>query len=495
MKNYIYRKCVSLYIFVQQVTLLAGGQKAVRFVYRFSIILRYIFFPSFSRHLISLDATAAMPSLATQYQLDSMPRWLINDIRTTGKTYDAEVYFEDNDLHKYQPTIFANNPLPGQTLRKIIDLLSHPTYEVISIVPSYSRGGSEKQARCFVDTLKMRGGRILSIVTDADNKESVILSKLQPKSGDSNETFIYIPNFIDNNITSSHWEYMLAYLVCSIRPKVLYTTNSRLGYGILTRFGRQIASSTNVVTGAWCYDYDQLGREVGYISSTLPLIYKYLTAIICDNTIFPRTLAEYHGYDLKKFHVLPAPVTSSAQQWSPPPAGATPRVLWAGRWCKQKRIDLLIDIARLLPNVDFYIYGYPTDSTGYTFSSHLSRVSNIFSKGPYDYFSEINLEQVSLFLYTSSWDGLPNVLLEAAAAGLPIVTSLVGGIGDTFDDETALTVPPFSDADQYATAIQTLLADPTWSKVIGAAARARVIEKHSQNNYESVLRNIREILI
>jgi len=424
-----------------------------------------------------------------------MPRWLINDIRTTGTIYDSSVYFEDNDLHKYQPTIFANNPLPGQTLRKIVDLLSHPTYEVISIVPSYSRGGSEKQARCFVDTLKRRGARILSIVTDADNEECVMLSKSQSKNGDSNETFIYIPNFNNNKITSSNWEYMLAYLVCSIRPRVLYTTNSRLGYGALTRFGRQIASSTNVVTGAWCYDYDQLGREVGYVSSTLPTIYKYLTAILCDNSTFPKTLAEYHGYDPKKIHVLPAPVATSPQQWSLPPADATPRVLWAGRWCKQKRIDLLLDIARLLPNVDFYVYGYPTDYTGHTFSVQLSRVPNVFNKGAYNDFSEVSLEQVSMFLYTSSWDGLPNVLLEAAAAGLPIVTSLVGGIGDMFDYGTALTVPPFSDAAQYATAIQTLLADPTRSKAIGDAARTRVIEKHSQNNYESVLKNIGEVFI
>jgi len=71
-------------------------------------------------------------------------------------------------------------------------------------------------------------------------------------------------------------------------------------------------------------------------------------------------------------------------------------------------------------------------------------------------------------------DGLPNVLLEAAAARLPIVTTPVGGIGEFVrDGETGLLVEP-GDAAALADAIERLIGDAQLRLRLGEQARREV---------------------
>jgi glycosyltransferase involved in cell wall biosynthesis len=48
--------------------------------------------------------------------------------------------------------------------------------------------------------------------------------------------------------------------------------------------------------------------------------------------------------------------------------------------------------------------------------------------GSFDGFNTLSKFKYFCFLYTSQWDGLPNILLEAAASGLPIIAPRIGGI-------------------------------------------------------------------
>jgi glycosyltransferase involved in cell wall biosynthesis len=78
--------------------------------------------------------------------------------------------------------------------------------------------------------------------------------------------------------------------------------------------------------------------------------------------------------------------------------------------------------------------------------------------GGYQRFADIVRDDHVALIYTSQWDGLPNVLLEAAAAQLPIVAPDIGGISDFVGADRL--VSPFDDVDQYARRIRELAASP-----------------------------------
>lgn len=71
-------------------------------------------------------------------------------------------------------------------------------------------------------------------------------------------------------------------------------------------------------------------------------------------------------------------------------------------------------------------------------------------------------------------EGLPNAVLEAMAAGLPVVATAVGGVpGIIVDGETGLLVPPRSPAD-LAAALARVADDPALRVRLGTAARDAV---------------------
>ena len=76
---------------------------------------------------------------------------------------------------------------------------------------------------------------------------------------------------------------------------------------------------------------------------------------------------------------------------------------------------------------------------------------------------------------TSASEGLPNVLLEAGAAGLPVVATDVGGVSEVIvPDVTGLLVPP-GDRSALITALERLVTDAGLRARMGLAARSHVI--------------------
>lgn len=97
-----------------------------------------------------------------------------------------------------------------------------------------------------------------------------------------------------------------------------------------------------------------------------------------------------------------------------------------------------------------------------------------------------------VFVSTSEREGVPFGLLEAMAAGLPVVARAVGGIGDVVDDAVGAALAPGAGADDFAAAVAALAQDPARRAACGANARARVRDEWDAEQMvgalESVLR-------
>jgi len=89
------------------------------------------------------------------------------------------------------------------------------------------------------------------------------------------------------------------------------------------------------------------------------------------------------------------------------------------------------------------------------------------------------LAAADLFVLPSLWEGLPYVLVEAAALGKPIVATDIDGVREVIrSGATGVLVPP-RDPGALAASILLLLKDKAFADSLGAAARAEIPPKFS----------------
>jgi glycosyltransferase involved in cell wall biosynthesis len=89
---------------------------------------------------------------------------------------------------------------------------------------------------------------------------------------------------------------------------------------------------------------------------------------------------------------------------------------------------------------------------------------------------EDDLRDAAMLVYVSESEGLGSGALLAMSAALPVIASRVGGLPEVIrDGENGILVD--NDAAAFAAAIRKLIADPDWTRRIGAAARHTVMER------------------
>lgn len=100
---------------------------------------------------------------------------------------------------------------------------------------------------------------------------------------------------------------------------------------------------------------------------------------------------------------------------------------------------------------------------------------------------------LDIMALSSRHEGLPVVLMEAFALGLPMVATTVGGIPEATDDGRAASLVPPGDEAELARALTELITDPTRRSELAAAAldRAAFFDVHrSVARLEDVYRSI-----
>ncbi len=178
------------------------------------------------------------------------------------------------------------------------------------------------------------------------------------------------------------------------------------------------------------------------------------------------------GVDLEKFPYIAETVAD------------TPMVLFAARLLKTKGIGEFIHAARILKSKGIAARFVVTGDIVPQNRDSVTRAEMVdwAGEGTIEWFKKPDdlpgLMQESAVLCLPCYDGegIPDVLLEAAATGRPAVTADMPGCREAVEDgQTGLLVPA-KDSWALAEAVEKLIADPAQRRSMGEKARARMEE-------------------
>jgi glycosyltransferase involved in cell wall biosynthesis len=155
-------------------------------------------------------------------------------------------------------------------------------------------------------------------------------------------------------------------------------------------------------------------------------------------------------------------------------------------------IDAAVEVLRRMPAAHFDLVG-----AGPLLSSLRARAAARGVSGAFSFLGHqddvaARLGEADMFALPSRSEAFPNAVLEAMAAGLPIVATNVGGIPELIEDgRTGLLVPP-EDPMALADRLCRLMADPSLGARLGAAARADVDGRYS---FDRMVRGFEQVYL
>jgi glycosyltransferase involved in cell wall biosynthesis len=271
-----------------------------------------------------------------------------------------------------------------------------------------------------------------------------------------------------------------------LQPDVVHlvTIKPVLYGGIVARMAR-VPAVVLAVSGLGFVFLDR-GPRAALVRTFVSVLYrlafgKRILRVIFQNPDDREALIRAAGLTRDKSLLIPGSGIdlSSYADTAFPASGSAPVVVMAARLLREKGVHEFVAAAHLLRDrgviARFWLAGEPDpDSPGGVREADLSawRAAGVVELlGPRDDIAHV-FSQSDLVVLPSYREGLPKVLVEAAACGRAVVTSDVPGCRDAIvHNVTGLLVSP-RDVVSLADAIERLLADQTLRQRMGRAGRA-----------------------
>ncbi|WP_454752345.1 glycosyltransferase family 4 protein [Cupriavidus necator] len=450
-----------------------------------TISFRQLEAPTVSEATCKAPSTRAEATFGGAGERDLLPAWVLEEMR---------------ELADIEPSLFPRPELVGSFQRYVTPLQSKPGElyaecypairdlrpDVIILVPWLKHGGADQGILHHASAVVAEGKAVLIIAT---------LSEDSPWSSRLPEGAVFLPfGKLAQHLPADTQRTVLARILLQSAAKTIHLINSPQGWDVVRHHGKSFrAMGKAIFASVFCDDYDSQGVRWSYADLYFPSCLPYLDGIFCDTRSYPKELVRRFGVNAEIVHTLYFPHALTLD----PHYRAVPSrsILWAGRFSRQKRVDLLERIAAAMPDVQFAVHGCGSSPEELVFAKRLAALGNVTVSGSFDSLHTLVTEgRYAAFLYTSAWDGLPIVLLDATVAGLPIVASSVGGVGEFVSGETGILVEEPDEVDAYVRGLRLLIDDPKRGRELWEQAVNLLAGRHATESFRAAVGAIRGYL-
>ncbi|WP_294594270.1 glycosyltransferase family 4 protein [uncultured Rikenella sp.] len=270
-------------------------------------------------------------------------------------------------------------------------------------------------------------------------------------------------------------------LVC---PIGLFYTGGEICERCGTCRGREWNCLFHKCEGSWSgsFGYALRGwwsRRRGYFSANVD---RFLALSEFQRTL----LSRYTGIPSDRFAVVPNGVDPALMPEPSAEARKAGRryVAYAGRLSREKGLDLLIEAARRLPDVEFRVAGEAAE--GYTLPEIPKNV-HLLGKLNRRELADLYTGAKALVLTSLCYEGFGLVVIEAMYYGTPVVVPERGGLPEIVERGDCGAVYTPGSAEALAERLEELLSDPERADELGSRGRQRVAEHYHSAVYTQFL--------
>ena len=288
----------------------------------------------------------------------------------------------------------------------------------------------------------------------------------------------------------------LSQLIAKLKPDLVHAHTSKAG--ILGRVAARINGVPAIFTAhTWCFSE---GTSWKWKAIGIPLekLAATWSGAIINVSEANRQLAVRHRVAaIGKLITIHNGIPDTPHRAQPGLSSGTPRIVMIARFAPQKA---QAELLRALRDIDLpfrlaFVGDGSTRAVHERLAEELGLGSRVDFLGERRDIAEI-LATAQVFALPTNWEGFPLTILEGMRAGLPVVASDVGGVGEAVVHETTGFLVGAGSTNEFRLRLRQLLNDPSLRGRQGAAGRIRYEQDYTVRAmlektvvvYESVLR-------
>ncbi|ANJ27693.1 glycosyltransferase [Agromyces aureus] len=425
----------------------------------------------------------------------AVPEWLVSEMRELNRLEPAVPFPRPSALREYRSVeLDAIENQRAEAYWRVRSMLPDAV-DYLFFAPWVRTGGGDFVLAQYIAAVRRIEPTASIALVTTEFQESTRLDLLPP------DVHVVELRTVGSAVVDRAWctERLLPQLIAQLRPITIHAFNSTMAFDVIEARGDELAADSAIFLSTFVVDRTQDGERTSVMFYRRDRFLDPVTAVLVDSASFVSTMVDDLGYECAKFRVQRNIVAATG----PTPVAAVGRdpmrplrLVWAGRFDVQKRLDLLAAVAReiarreLPVEIDFYGEQVMGDSG---LAEHLLQLEEA---GAHRYpaftggFSSLPLTEYGALLMTSEWEGVPITMLEAMGAGLPVIAPTVGGVGEVLTESVGYPIDRFDDVQAYVAAIESMLADPEESSRRAAAARDVIRSEFSAPAFDERLASI-----